>query len=100
VAPRKRVILWTDRALEDLVQLRDWVSHDRPAAARKLAATLRKSVERLARFPHSGRLVPGFEARGYREVVVRPYRVIFQVVGSEVHVLRVWHGRRDQPRSP
>jgi addiction module RelE/StbE family toxin len=98
VAPRKRQILWSDLALTDLQHIQRWVSHDRPAAARKLATSIQKSVERLASFPESGQLVPGFEDRGCREIVVRPHRVVYVVSGTEIHVLRVWHARRGDPR--
>ena len=88
-------IRWTDIALDDLRGIRDYVAFDSPARAQKLASRLRSSFERLRRFPRSGRLLRGFEARGFREVIVAPYRIVYRETAREIQVLRVWHGRRD-----
>ena len=87
-------IRWTRLALSDLVALRDYIFADDPKAADAFVAKLREAVERLADFPESGRVVPERRAQGYREVIVAPYRVVYSVVGGDVRILRVWHGRR------
>jgi len=87
-------ILWTGPALEDLEEIRVWVARDRPVAARRLAARIRERVEALAAFPTSGRVVPELGGDRYREVVVRPYRVVYEVLDDAVIVIRVWHARR------
>jgi plasmid stabilization system protein ParE len=42
-----------------------------------------------------GRVVPEFEQQGYRELIVAPYRIVYEVRQRRVIVLRVWHGRRE-----
>ena len=88
------VVRWTRLALSDLVDLRDYIAADNPAAAEAFVAKVRDAVERLADFPESGRVVPERRAQGYREIIVAPYRVVYSVVGRDVRVLRVWHARR------
>ena len=88
-------IRWTQLALSDLEAIREYVSRDKAAASTRLAGRLRTAVERLTAHPASGRRVPGFEQRGFREVIVKPYRIVYSVHGREVRILRVWHGRRD-----
>lgn len=97
--PRKGKILWTDPALEDLRDIRDHVSRDRPAAARQLADRLKKSVLRLGDHPLSGRSVPEFPGTNLREVIVAPYRIVYEPCERDVVILRVWHGRMDLRRS-
>jgi addiction module RelE/StbE family toxin len=92
---RKRKLLWTGPALEDLRDARDYVSRENPSSARELAERIRKRVMDLRAHPHSGRIVPELAPRGYREVLVPPYRIVYEVVKDRVVVLRVWHGRRD-----
>jgi len=92
----KRQILWSGPALDDLKQIRVWVARDSPDAARRLASKIRKGVENLADFPEAGRVVPEIGIKAYREIIVRPYRVIYQVRDNDaVVILRVWHSHRD-----
>lgn len=93
-------IRWTRLALDDLRAARSYIATDDPAAAaRALMKRVRQAVRRLATLPLSGRVVPERRTQGYREVIVAPYRVVYEVTADgEVHVLRVWHGRRDPAR--
>lgn len=90
-----RPILWTGPALADLVEIREWVERDSPDAARRLAARIRERVNDLAVFPSSGRVVPEIGIERYREVIVRPYRVIYEIRENDLVILRVRHSRRD-----
>jgi plasmid stabilization system protein ParE len=49
----------------------------------------------LAESPEAGRWVPEFPGAGYREVILTPYRIIYEVTDDKIVVLRVWHSRRD-----
>ncbi|MCP4679356.1 MAG: type II toxin-antitoxin system RelE/ParE family toxin [Deltaproteobacteria bacterium] len=93
--PRKKKLLWSGPAFEDLREIREHVSLDNPSAARLLAKRIRQCVTRLREHSGSGRIVPEFEPLGYREVIVSPYRIVYAVQKGAVVVLRVWHGRRD-----
>jgi len=90
-----RPIFWTGPALADLIEIREWVERDSPDAARRLAARIRERVNDLAVFPFSGRLVPEIGIERFREVVVRPYRVIYEIRENDLVILRVRHSRRD-----
>ena len=61
---------------------------------RPLAARLVDSVERLAQFPDSGRVVPEFQDRGLREVLWRNYRVVYRTSRAQIEVVAVFHGSR------
>ena len=88
-------VRWTDLALEDLRSIRRYVAFDKPGAAKKLAGRIRQRVRDLASHPLSGRTVPEFPGSPYREVLVAPYRIVYEVAGPGLRVLRVWHGRRE-----
>ncbi len=97
--PRRFDVLWTGPALIDLRSIRDDITAEgRPTAAKRLAKKIRDSVLRLQAYPNSGRPVPEFPGARYREVIVTPYRVVYELTESKVVVLRVWHGRRDLTR--
>jgi toxin ParE1/3/4 len=75
----------------------EWVERDSPDAARRLAAKIRDRVNDLAAFPSSGRVVPEIGIERYRETIVRPYRVVYEVRENDLVILRVRHSRRDLP---
>ena len=92
-----RPILWTGPALADLREIREWVERDSPDAARRLAEKIRERVDALAVFPSSGRVVPEIGIERYREAIVRPYRVIYEIRENDLVIVRVRHSRRDLP---
>ena len=93
--PKKKKLLWTGPALDDLRDIRDYVSQDDPAAAKRLAEKIRDGVLRLADHPQSGRVVPELSGLDYREVIISPYRIVYAAREDRVIILRVWHGRRE-----
>jgi plasmid stabilization system protein ParE len=58
---------------------------------------LRRS-EQIATFPLSGRMVPEYGAHDIREVVERPYRIIYRVKADQVDVVAVVHGTQLLPQ--
>ncbi len=92
-----RPILWTGPALADLREIREWVERDSPDAARRLATKIRTRVDGLARFPSSGRVVPEIGIDRYREIIVRPYRVIYEIRDDDIVILRVRYSRLNLP---
>jgi len=55
---RKRKLLWSGPALEDLREIREYVARDKLAAAKKLVLAIRNSVLHLREHPHSGSRAP------------------------------------------
>jgi addiction module RelE/StbE family toxin len=93
-----RVVLWTEQARADLAAIRAFISQDSPHYASVVITRLIAATERLAQFPESGRAVPEFENPEIREVVHRPYRIVYRLVGAhEIHVLTVHHASRSFP---
>jgi plasmid stabilization system protein ParE len=88
-------LLWSGPALQDLRDAVAWIRTDDPIAARATAARIRQALERLPRFPLCGRVVPELAEAGYREIVVAPFRIVYEANETRIVVLRLWHGRRD-----
>ena len=85
-------VRWTSPAI---VQLTDIVSHirqDNPEAARKVAQSIVKSIERLKTFPSIGR--PG-EKEGTRELVSSAYVIVYRLKEDVAEILYIWHGAQD-----
>jgi toxin ParE1/3/4 len=93
-----RVIFWTDRARADLGAIRAFISRDSARYAEVVVARLIAAVERLAYFPEAGRAVPEFVDPAVREIISRPYRIVYRLVGGDtLHILAVHHGARRFP---
>lgn len=72
----------------------DYISRDRPEAARKWAEGVFDAVGQLERFPGQGRVVPEVGRPSIRELIYGEYRVIYKVQATAIGVLTVRHGRR------
>ena len=85
------------RDLRDIVR---YISLDSPDRAITFGRFLVSSTKRLAEFPELGRVVPEFALPSIREIVVRPYRIIYSVDHADyrVDVIRYWHGARGTPQ--
>lgn len=87
-------LIWTDPALDELDEIAAWIALDDPAAARRFVVRALEAVERLRRFPASGRHVREAPGRHYREVIVGPCRVIYRREGAAALVVHVSRGER------
>lgn len=87
-------LIWTDPALDELDEIAAWIALDDPAAARRFVVRALKAVERLRRFPNSGRLVPEAPGTPYREVIVGPCRIVYRREGPAILIVHVCRGER------
>ena len=95
-------IVWTEQALEDLQSIVLFIAQDNHTVAESFGLRLMSKVDNLAQFPEIGRVVPEKSDETIREVVLRPYRIIYQVLFEKqmIAVIRVWHGARGEPEIP
>ena len=87
-------IIWTEPALQDLNDIAEYIALDKVSAAKKLVQKVFFSVERLERFPESGRMPPELESSRYLEVVVNPCRVFYRIEQDKVYILYVMRSER------
>ena len=87
----------TYQASLDLERIIDFIDEENRFAAVEVAERLQRAIESLATLAHRGRHVPelGRHDDAHREVIVRPWRIIYWVVGERVEVLAVLDSRRD-----
>ena len=88
------VIVWSPRAITDVESIRDYVGRDSPRYADLVVLRIVDAVERLSTFPQSGRVVPEIDRREIREVVVRPYRIVYRLRAGAVDIVTVFHAAR------
>ena len=91
-------VVLAPRAIEDLRDIVLYVAPDRPEAAKRLGFALIERTKVLSGFPFSGRVVPEFDDRLIRELILKPYRIVYRVdeKAKAIGVARYWHGARGE----
>ncbi len=84
-------------AEDDLSEIVDYVSAERPSAATALVMKIEKDLKLLSKNPHLGRIPKEDELRaaGYRFLVVEEYLIFYTIEGETIYVQRILHGARD-----
>jgi toxin ParE1/3/4 len=92
-------IVWSQTAVEDLREIVQYIALDNPDAAANLADRIIARIEAASELPLSNRVVPERGDKSVREIILRPYRIVYRVdeKRSAVHVLRIWHAARGVP---
>lgn len=85
---------WTDAAVQHLLGIYEYIAQDSPVYALRVVDRLTRQSELIGRFPRSGRMVPEYGAQDIREVISKPYRIIYRVKPNQIDVLAVIHGAR------
>jgi plasmid stabilization system protein ParE len=88
-------VRWTVGARDDLREITEYISGDSPVYAAAMAGRILAAVRRLRRFPELGRVVPEYDDRTIRELIVGSYRVVYRIVGQTVGIVAVVHGARE-----
>jgi addiction module RelE/StbE family toxin len=86
---------WTNTAIEHLVSIYEYVAHDSKPYAERLIDKLTRRSEQIAAFPLSGRMVPEYREESIREVIERPYRIIYRIKVDQIDILAVVHGAQE-----
>ena len=87
-------VKWTLQALDDLEAICLFIGRDAPQVASVFAHRAFRATDRLADFPHVGKIVPELEHENIREIILGNYRIIYRIREDQVHVVTVHHGAR------
>jgi toxin ParE1/3/4 len=85
----------SDPAGEDLRDIRDYISRDSVAAARRVIAQLREAFRGLAQMPGKGHVRDDLSSRPLRFWPVGSYLVVYDPKRRPLEIVRVLHGARD-----
>lgn len=89
---------WTEPALEDMANIRDYIAEDSTENAYRFIERLFDAAAKLTDFPKRGRHVPEAERSDVRELLYNEYRIIYRIKPEKVDILTVLHGSRDLKR--
>jgi addiction module RelE/StbE family toxin len=88
-------ILWSNRALTDLREIRDWIAADSPTYALRMVERIIQQTELLETMPRRGHAVPEAQSADIFEVHAEPYRIIYKVSSETVGILTLVHMARN-----
>jgi plasmid stabilization system protein ParE len=87
---------WTVAAYGDLKKIHEFLLPVNPAAAVRSVRAVVARVRRIPAQPRLGDRVRGFEPREVRRVLVQKYEIRYEVAGTDIIVLRIFHTREDR----
>jgi toxin ParE1/3/4 len=90
-------IHWTDNAVEHLVNIYEYIALNSPTYAKQIVDKITRRSAQITAQPLSGRKVPEYDAEDVRELIERPFRIIYRVKQDRIDVLAVIHGARLLP---
>ena len=93
-------IRWTPQAADDLAAIHDYIARDSAFYARSVAERILTAIDRLEDFPLSGRVVPELQREDIREIIQRPYRIVYRVKEDSVHILTIFRSSMLLPALP
>jgi toxin ParE1/3/4 len=90
-------VFWTPDAKLRLREIEAYIAKDSPNAAREMAIRLiRRSLE-LEQPPLLGKRLPQYADADIRELLERPYRLIYRIQADRIEILTVMHYRQLMP---
>ena len=90
---------FTAAANESLVGIYNFIAKNSVRYATITVDRITRKAERLSADKLPGWMVPEYQDPSVREVLMKPYRIIFQVMKDRIDVLAVIHGAKQLPPS-
>jgi toxin ParE1/3/4 len=87
-------IIWTEPALQDLDEIADYISLDKPTAARRFVQRVFERIEQLATQPKTGSVPVELKGTPYRQLVIPPVRIFYRAQNDAGYIVYVMRGER------
>lgn len=90
-------VILSPKAVGDLEAIVRYIALHNPKAARKVGQNLLNKTKELSQFPFRGQMVPEFDSPDIRQVVLKPYRIVYRVEEDKkrISVARFWHSSQE-----
>jgi toxin ParE1/3/4 len=92
-------LIWSPAARDDLHDIVRFIARGNPERAESFGYELMMRTDILHEHPEAGRIVPEYRNPRIREIIYRPYRIVYRLDMERqlVEIARVWHAARRVP---
>ena len=87
-----REVVWTDPGWDDLEATAEYIARDSEFYASALIQGARDAAASLVDFAERGQIVPEFDDESLRELLVKPYRLVYKITDEHVFIVAFIHG--------
>jgi addiction module RelE/StbE family toxin len=87
-------IKWTHEALDQLIEIEEFISKDSPSRAEQFIEQLIEHAEVISDKPRIGRIDPELANPDIRELVFKNYRIVYMLKANCIEILTVFEGHR------
>jgi toxin ParE1/3/4 len=93
-------LVWSPAARDDLHDIVMFIARDNPNRAMSFGYGLISKTDRLQKLPESGRIVPEYSNDSIREIIFRPYRIVYRIdrEAKLCEIARIYHSARGLPK--
>jgi len=90
-------VILSPKAVGDLEAIVRYIALSNPEAARRVGQNLLAKTKELSNFPFRGQIVPEFNSPDIRQVILKPYRIVYRVEEDKkrISVTRFWHSSQE-----
>ncbi len=88
---------WTNNAVGHLVNIFEYISLNSPIYAKRMVDRITRRTMQISDQPYSGRKIPEYQPEDVRELIEKPYRIIYRIKQDRIDVLAVIHAARLMP---
>ncbi len=90
-------VYWTRNAVMHLTNIFEYIALNSPTYATRMVDRITQRSEQISTQPLSGRKVPEYETEDIRELIEKPYRIIYRLKQDQIDILAVIHGAQLLP---
>ncbi|MEL4895398.1 type II toxin-antitoxin system RelE/ParE family toxin [Crocosphaera sp. Alani8] len=90
-------VIFSPKAVNDLEKIVRYIAINNPEAAKRIGQQLLSKAKELSKFPLRGQIVPELNDHNLRQLILKPYRIIYRVEQSnkQISIARFWHSSRE-----
>ena len=89
-------VKWTSKALSDLARLYEFLAAVSKPSAVRVVQSLTATPTTLIENPRIGERLEEFDPREVRRVLIGQYEMRYEIQGSTIYLLRLWHTRENR----
>ena len=86
---------WTSQAIKDIDNIATFIANDSLKYAAIQVSRFFEKAKELEKNPEIGRIVPEYNNKSVRELLLGNYRIIYKIISEQrIDILTIYHSKR------